>query len=209
MNLRQHFDREEIDYLGLMDALSLYAKPRDKIRTLLRSGQLIRVKKGLYVFGPELAVGPYCKELLANLIYGPSCISLEYALGFYGLIPERVETVTSVTNKRDKRFNTPVGHFSYRYLHSKKYSIQITQQTLDEQHPILIASKEKALADILVLTPGLNLSNQKQLEHFLFEDLRLSENALKIMDSTNILELAATYKNQHINMLMDLVKKYE
>jgi len=72
-------------------------RPRDKISDLLKKGTIIRVKKGLYVFGEDNRKKPYSKEILANLIYGPSYISLDYALQYHGLIPERVEAVTSVT----------------------------------------------------------------------------------------------------------------
>jgi len=105
--LRKIAPIEEIDYNFLKSALAGYNHPRVKINDLLKQGKIIRVKKGLYVFGSELAQQPFLKETLANLIYGPSYISLEYALAFYGLIPERVEEVTSVTNKRNKSFNTP------------------------------------------------------------------------------------------------------
>ena len=121
--LRKSAINEEIDYLFLQDKLKTYAYPRDKITSLLKSGALIGVKKGIYIFGENLALRAYCKETLANLIYGPSAISLEYALSFYGMIPERVETITSITNKRDKTFNTPVGNFTYKYINPIKYPI--------------------------------------------------------------------------------------
>src|SRR5262245_31791812 len=114
--IRKSVVNEEIDYLLLTSLLKQYKRPRDKITQLLKSGALIRVKKGLYIFGSRYAKKPYILETLANLIYGPSYISLEYALAFYGMIPERVEVLTSVTNKRDKIFKTPVGLFTYRYL---------------------------------------------------------------------------------------------
>jgi predicted transcriptional regulator of viral defense system len=82
----------------------------------MRKGVVVRVKKGLYIFGDEYRIRPFSRESLANLIYGPSIISLESALSFHGLIPERVATVTSVTPKRSKRFTTPVGCFVYRQV---------------------------------------------------------------------------------------------
>ena len=110
--LRKQAGREEIDYLLLKSLLSNVTCPRDKITRLLKNDTLIRVKKGLYVFGPSAAQQPFSKELLANLIYGPSAISLEYALSFYGFIPESTFTLTCITNKRNKFFSTPVGAFS-------------------------------------------------------------------------------------------------
>ncbi|MEM1244661.1 MAG: hypothetical protein AAGG80_07595, partial [Pseudomonadota bacterium] len=114
--LRKLAGKEEIDYQFIVSALAGYARPRDKISNWLKSGQLIRVKKGLYIFGKSVALQPYSKEVLANLIYGPSAISLTYALSYYGLIPERVDVITSVTNKRHKSFATCIGEFSYYAL---------------------------------------------------------------------------------------------
>lgn len=89
-DLRKLIGREEFDYPALMSALANYANPRDKVTSLLRQGVIIRVKKGLYVFGDDFRKRPFCRELLANLIYGPSYVSLDYALSYHGLIPERV-----------------------------------------------------------------------------------------------------------------------
>jgi predicted transcriptional regulator of viral defense system len=89
VKLRKIIPREEFDYALLTAALSEYAAPRQKINELLKSGVITRVKKGLYIFGPAYNQVPVCKEVLANLIYGPSCLSLEYALAYHGLIPER------------------------------------------------------------------------------------------------------------------------
>ena len=112
--LRAKIEGEEFDYQTLLDALRGYASPRDAITGLLRDRVIIRVKKGLYVFGPAYARRPYSRELLANLIYGPSYVSLDYALQHYGLIPEQVHAVTSLTVSRAKRFQTPIGLFIYR-----------------------------------------------------------------------------------------------
>ena len=108
-DIRRAIPTEVFSFQQLMDCLAGYAKPRDKIGALLRRGDIIRVRKGLYVFGPDYRRGPWSREVLANLIYGPSYISLDYALAYYALIPERVEEVTSVTLSRSRRFDTPLG----------------------------------------------------------------------------------------------------
>ena len=94
--LRKRIGREEFDYPALMAALRGFANPHAKITSLLDKGEIVRVKKGLYVFGEHYRLRPYSRELLANLAYGPSFISLDYALARHGLIPERVEALTSV-----------------------------------------------------------------------------------------------------------------
>ena len=124
LDLRSRIEGEECDYRILMDCLKQYERPRDKITNLLRQGAIIRVKKGIYVFGPKYARRPFSREILANMIYGPSCISLDYALHWHGLIPERVEAVTSVTIGRGRRFSTPVGLFIYRQVSPQVFSGQ-------------------------------------------------------------------------------------
>ena len=116
--IRRDITREIFDYQVLTDALSDYSKPRDKITKLLAGGAIVRIKKGLYCFGEGLRRGPVSREQVANLIYGPSYVSLDYALSYHGLIPERVEVVTSVTTRRSRKFETPLGSFSYRMLNT-------------------------------------------------------------------------------------------
>ena len=70
--IRNRISREEFDYQTLMDVLRDYAHPRDKISDFLRKGVIVRVKKGLYVLGEDYRRRPYSRQLLANLIYGPS-----------------------------------------------------------------------------------------------------------------------------------------
>lgn len=190
-NLRQLAVTEEFDYNFLLHALSEYKNPRVKINDLLKKGDIIRVKKGLYVFGNRWARQPYFKETLANLIYGPSYISLEYALSFYGLIPERVETLTSVTNKRKKIFHTPLGIFSYRYIHLDFFSVGTTLRVLDRYHTILIATPEKALCDMLYFyDPAQSL---EQLRMYLFENLRIDDAAVKKFSLSRARAIASVY----------------
>jgi len=85
--LRQAIEHEVFDYQVLQAGLKEYRKPRDKVSALLAAGEIVRVKKGLYLFGETHRRRPFSAELLANLIYGPSCVSLDYALAFHGLIP--------------------------------------------------------------------------------------------------------------------------
>ena len=177
--LRELALTEEFDYNLIKSALSGYKNPRVKINDLLKKGEIIRVKKGLYVFGPKLAREPYSKDTLANLIYGPSYISLEYALSFYGLIPERVDTITSVTNKRKKLFKTPVGNFSYRYIKPSIYSYGIALHEVDKYHSTLIATKEKAISDMLYFSN--RMTGEGQIEKYIIEDLRLDrEDSLRL-----------------------------
>lgn len=169
---------EILDYGFVMESLSAYKNPRVKLNYLLKIKALVRIKKGIYIFGEKFARQPYSSEVLANMIYGPSYISLEWACQYYRLIPEKVTTVTSVTTKRSKQFQTPIGLFTYDHLPSIVFPIGVTLVKFSEKQQALIATKEKALADLLVLRRGC-FSSKAHFEKTLFEDLRVEEADLK------------------------------
>jgi predicted transcriptional regulator of viral defense system len=201
--LRQAIPQEEFDYTLLTGALSEYGAKNQKINELLKSGVITRIKKGLYVYGPNYSRAPVCKEVLANLIYGPSCISLEYALAYHGLIPERVETVTSVTPKRNKEFKTPLGHFTYRYLGPEKYPHGIEQVWIDESHPVLMASPEKALCDYVALNKVTDIASTDDAKDFLESDLRIDRNDWKRLNPITLWKLNKFYRNKSVDQILE------
>lgn len=203
LDLRKLIGREEFDYVMLSSVLSEYSGIRTKINDLLAAGVIVRIKKGLYAFGPRYREQPICKETLANLIYGPSCISLEYALSYHGFTPERVETITSITPKRDKKFETPVGRFTYRYLKPEKYPWGITQIWIDQQHPVLMASPEKALCDYIALN-NLNLT-ELPASDFLEIDLRIDSENWKRFSATELIKLNKHYKIKGLDGVIELL----
>lgn len=174
MQIRKKVQGEEIDYTFLMDCLKDYKSPRAKLTTLLKKGDLIRVKKGLYLFGYDYRKGPYSQEIMANKIYGPSYISREYALAYYGLIPEYVVEMTSVSTKRSRNFNTPIGRFSYEHLPAVLYRVGFNLVRVRDNATALLATAEKALADLLYLRKA-HPETRKELLELLFDDLRLDE----------------------------------
>lgn len=206
-NLRQAIPFEEFDYQALMGALADYACPRDKVTELMARGDIVRVKKGLYIFGEKWRRRPYSREILANLLYGPSCVSLDYALHYHGLIPERVEAVTSVTPKRASRFSTPVGLFLYSCVPEAGFAIGIGRVELEDGRAFLIAVPEKALADKLLKERGLGLRTQKECLQYLVENLRVEEAALRQMDAGLLEELSRGYRSPRIALLARLVRR--
>jgi hypothetical protein len=206
LDLRQQAKSEEIDYLELKYLLRDLSQYRKKISALLRSGYLVRVKKGLYVFGPKVARNPICQERLANLIHGPSYISLDYALSFYGLIPERAHVVQSVTLKRGKSFSTPLGVFEYHHLSSAVYSVGVTLNSADGSPAFLIASPEKALTDKIILSSSsASVTSVAKLEAYLFEDLRIERDALKDFRKERIREIVKVFPRQKLLFLKKLL----
>jgi hypothetical protein len=208
--LRKLANREEIDYLFLLSALKNYSRPREKISRWLKSGDLVRVKKGLYVFGKEATKSPYSLEVLANLIYGPSAISLSYALAFYGAIPERVFTITSITPKRCKKFETPVGNFVYTYVHPNKYPVGIRLESTSTQQQFLMASPEKALCDqIHLIDKHLVFNKIDDMESYLLHDLRIEQEFLQSLHIKNISRIAVTYQDNKLNLLKQFLQAWK
>jgi hypothetical protein len=189
-----------LDYQFVMNCLRNYGSPRSKLSRLLKSGALIKVRKGLYLLGPKFRRSPYCLELLANMVYGPSYVSLERALRIYGMIPEHVEIITSVTFKKSKEFTTPIGNFSYSHCQLKNYSIGITTRAFSEYENPLIATPEKALTDMLTLRRG-KITSLHQLEEILLEDLRIDEGDLLTLDLKLIQNIRETHPHSAISFL--------
>lgn len=202
--IRKKAKTEELDYLFLMNALTSYQNPRKKLTSLLKSKELLRVKKGLYVFGKENSRRPFSLEILANLIYGPSYVSFEYALSWWGMIPERVERITSACYKRNKQFKTPVGEFIYLYLDPKKFPVGITWESIDENSNFLIATKEKALCDTLArLKP---FHDQEDLLIYLKEGMRILEDHISSLKLPLVREIAYVYQNKNVDLLCKILK---
>jgi hypothetical protein len=172
VNLAQ-FGNTPIDYATLVTLLRQYRSPKDKIAAMEKQQQLIRIKKGLFVVAPQEGIGTISRELIANHLYGPSYVSLESALSYHNLIPERVYSVRSVTMKRAKKYDTPLGVFDYRTVSPDYFSIGIQQQVTKNNTTFLIASPEKALCDMIVLSSSLRLQSAKAVKIYLEEDLRI------------------------------------
>lgn len=162
----------------VMEALSEYSRPNDKISELVKSGELLSLRRGLYVAGPELDLPVPDSFLIANHMRGPSYVSLESALSYWGMIPERVFEISSVTLKTSKVYTNQVGTFSFRHSSAPYYSFGIQREELAPQQMVMIASREKALCDKIVLTSGVLLRSIPQTREFLFDDLRIDEHEI-------------------------------
>jgi predicted transcriptional regulator of viral defense system len=204
-SIRNNISYEEFDYQMLLDCLQNYTRPRDKISDLLRKGLVIRVKKGLYIFGDNYRRRPYSREILANLIYGPSYISLEFALHYFGLIPERVEAVTSVTCGRSRKFSTPIGLFTYRMIPLKAFSIGMSRIELEDGRSFLMAVPEKALADKIRADRGTVIQTQRQLYEYLVDNLRIDAAALPGLNAEYLAKIARCYRSRKVKLLSNLV----
>ena len=162
----------------IMDLLSEYRRPNDKISELIKSQSLISVRRGLYITGPNLDLPSPFPFLIANHLRGPSYVSLESAMSYWGMIPEMVYEISSATTKSSKIYKSKAGRFSYHQLKFPYYAYGLKSILHSAKQSFLIASPEKAICDKITLTPNLQLRSIKQTRDFLIDDLRIDRELL-------------------------------
>jgi len=191
---------------ALLSILGEYRSPNDKIVRMIDDGLLLPIKRGLYAVSPEINGKPLSLTLVANLLYGPSYVSMDYALYHYGIIPERVVEVTSMTTRRGKKYDLAVGRFSYTHSPSEFYAIGIDRVENSDKTGFLMASPEKALCDKLVFTRNLNIKSREAIEKLVFDDLRIDEDSLARFD-IKVIEacIDADIKSDMLRALLHLI----
>ena len=155
----------------------------EKVRSLEQKEYIIRLKKGLYVVSPAVSRVPLSLELIANQLYAPSYVSMSSALRYYGLIPEAVYTVQSVSIKHARSFDTPVGRFAYTSINREAFHVGVSVVNM-QTYTFLMASPEKALCDLIANSPKVNLRYMRDVERYLEEDIRLDVDEFLKMDPT-------------------------
>jgi len=177
----------------------------DKISNLVKSGELVRLKKGFYTFSKAYLTKPIDLISVANTLYTPSYVSFDYALSYYGIIPERVSEITSATSKNEKLFETPVGRFSYKKVPLKAYSLGIDWLYDKNEGGRFIATPEKALCDKIRYDRGIGTLTQSGMVDYLKYDLRLE--IAKPLDAGLIQEVATAYRSRNLKTLSQVVEK--
>jgi len=158
------------------------------IHRLKKQGYIQSIKRGLYKFSDDQIPDLY----LANKLYEPSYVSLEFALSYHRVIPETVYEITSITTKATRRFETEGKIFSYKKIKKEAF----TGYTIEKQKEFSfrIADPEKALVDVNYLRM---LSNKQPISRFNKEKIN-KEKALRY---------AQLFKNQKLISIMKTTLK--
>lgn len=190
----------------LETCFSALTSPQKKIHALENAGELIRLKRDLYVVHPELSGKPISIPLCANHLYGPSYVSSKWALQWYGLIPEQVFRVVSMTTKHARCFETPLGIFDYHKTSPDYHSVGI-KLIQEGEVSFLMASQEKALCDMILLDKFVPNQSVKRLVQYLEEDIRFDMDELAKFDKSIIKSCAETGEKKLIfNNLIKIIK---
>lgn len=196
-----------VDYALLRTLFSDYNSPRNKIANLETKGIIIRLKRGLYVVSPDESGKLLSTELIANHLYGPSYVSMESALRYYGLIPESIHLVRSMATKRSRVFENSISRFEYINCSEDYFPIGINQK-IGEDYSFLIASPEKALSDLILYTSEVRPRFIKSMLAYLEEDIRLDMEAFYKMDARIFGQCAEVGKKRNdLNNLIKVMQK--
>jgi predicted transcriptional regulator of viral defense system len=148
---------------------------RTNLTRWMKKGYIVRLRQGYYTF-PDYKSKRDFSFYFANRIYKPSYISLHTALSFYGMIPESVSQITSVTSLKTATFRNDIGDFSYKNL-KEDLMFGYELKRMDENRRLMFAAPEKALLDLLYLYPFYNSEKEmdelRMDEHYMREDLNV------------------------------------
>jgi len=151
-----------------------------------KKGYIQKIIKGYYLFS-DVEINEDILAIAANKMYKPSYISLETALSYYGLIPESIYVITSVSTRRTYRFETSLAAFAYRTI---KPVLFFGYSLLSSG--IKIAFMEKAILDFLYLNPSVQSEDD-------FFSLRLNkEEMLSRMDTERLRDYMKRFNQKRL-----------
>lgn len=201
------FGNTPMDFAAVASLFPDNKYKHNKVSSLEKRGDLIRLKQGLYVTHPDVSQKPLSLFLIGNNLYGPSYISLQSALRYYGLIPEHVFTICSMTTKPANLFRNSLGTFEYVHTEREVFHIGVREVTFSDGTNVLMASPEKALCDLIADTSHLNLRYRKEILVWLEEDIRFDMDELFHFDTDILREYAKVGKKKTmINQLIKIIE---
>lgn len=172
---------------------------RNNLGRWVRQGYLIRLRQGYYAF-PEYRESTEFVLYFANIIYKPSYISLHSALSFYGIIPEAVPQITSVTTLKTISFSNNFGEYSYKNI-KPDIMFGYDLREMEGDRRIMFATPEKALIDLLYLYPI--YTTERDLK-----ELRLDESYMEDdLNTERLMEFSERIGSKALSKRIDMLRK--
>jgi predicted transcriptional regulator of viral defense system len=172
---------------------------RKQLSLWTKAEKLYQLRRGVYALAPPFQQSRPHPFLLANRLMRGTYVSCQSALAYYGLIPEYVPSVTSVTTSRPGCWETPFGRFAYRHIKANLFYGH-RSETVATGQTAMVARPEKALLDLVYLQPGgdapdylreLRLQNLEQLDiDVLYRQAELVKSPKLVRAAQHIAELA-------------------
>jgi len=175
---------------------------RNNLTRWVKKGYLIRLRQGYFAFS-EYKNKPDYSLYFANRIYRPSYISLHTVLSFYGMIPEAVVQITSVTSLKTASFSNDFGDYSFKNV-KENLMFGYELKPMSDNRIIQFATPEKALLDLLYLYPFYNSEQE-------LEELRLDEEYLhNDLNKDLLMDYCARFQSKALDhRVILLLKTYD
>lgn len=204
-NLRNFLMNQTKPYIQDKDLITVLKTGADSrysvIKRAKKEGMVTPLKKGLYIIEK-----PYCKDKvnlfeIAQLLYGPSHISLESALSYHQWIPEGVYTITCVTPLRHREFNTHLGLFSFLHVPIEYFYLGVTR-IASKNEIFFIADPWRSLADYLYV-------NRKSWDTIkdISMDLRVELETMLNSNIDSLRELSQLYPSPRVRKQLKIFLK--
>ena len=145
---------EPVFETGLLLAGAVDSKDvRRQLSRWTKAGRLYQLRRGLYALAPPFQKVKPHPFVVANRMMRSSYVSLQSALGYYGLIPDVVPVTTSITTGRPGQWQTPLGVYTFRHIKTEWF-VGYRLVDLGGNQQAFVATPEKALLDLVHLQPG-------------------------------------------------------
>jgi predicted transcriptional regulator of viral defense system len=171
----------------------------NKLENWRKKGYIIKLRKSLFILGYlRHSLDPMT---LASRIYSPSYVSLETALNYYGIIPEAVFTVTSVTSRETKHFSNDFGEFAFQKIKKEVFGGYEVIFEKAGHISFNLALPEKALVDFFYLNRNILDGSREQFEGYRFSDeFRYDKKAL--------VKFSKSFENKKVSFLTNNFIKF-
>lgn len=200
------FESAPYGYFTSQDVATLFGGSEDHryglVKRAIASSEIIHIRRGLYCLAPKYQKKKVNLYALAQLVYGPSYVSLESALSWHEWIPEAVYTITSSSLGKSKEFKTPLGVFSYNRVPQKAFYTGVEKLTDETGNIFLIANPVKALADYVYIHKK-NWSGLKPVS----ESLRIEPDEFKSVTTDDLELLIENYISRRVKKFIKGLKK--
>jgi len=176
---------------------------RRRLYEWTKRGLIRRISKGYYIF-TDMELNEPLLYFIGNKLHDPSYISLHSALSWYGLIPEFVPQIASVSTKKTCNLKTGIGNFAYFSVkRSLMFGYDLVPSKI-QKYCFKMAFPEKALLDLLYLYPS--IKNREQ-----FEELRLNSDIFNEKIRLEVLQsylklFANKALTERVNNLLEYMK---
>lgn len=164
----------------------------------LTKGYIVKLRNGLYTF-PEHLNKPSLNLFVANRLYQPSYISLQFALHYYGFIPEIINDITCISTLKSKQFKNISGSFTYQSVQPHMFfGYEVKKYDL---YNVMMASPEKAIIDMFHIFPVYNTA--EDMAQLRFDKAVLKEN----LNSVKLDEFLCRFGSKVLTRRIGLMKK--